>query len=191
MRFDHCADGGKADCIGPALCNMVAPVCEGQYYAVGIKDGCYEGCVLARECAVPACPETPPADQTACEPVDHPCFYEDCTNRGRTLATCTSDRWTVQTTACGSVTCEGVGVSPLGITCDAGQVCVRTSTSNVVHTVKPACVANTCGASPITPECIGGLSGDCSVEVSASGGDIYCILPPPCQGAGGCDYSLR
>jgi hypothetical protein len=33
------------------------------------------------------------------------------------------------------------------------------------------------------------LSGTCSVEVSTAGGSIYCVLPPPCQGAGGCDYT--
>jgi hypothetical protein len=188
MRFDHCADGDMADCIGPALCNTLAPICEGQYYTVGFKNGCYEGCVRKNECAVPACPPTPPADGTSCGPVDHPCLYEDCAGKGRTLATCAAGTWSVATTACGSVTCEGVGVSPLAITCAAGQVCVRTSTSNVVYTVQPTCVDNTCGANPISPECLTGLSGDCSVEASTAGGSIYCVLPPPCQGAGGCDY---
>jgi hypothetical protein len=188
MRFDHCADGDKADCIGPALCNMVAPVCEGQYYTVGIRGGCYEGCVRKHECTVPACPAIPPADQASCAPVDHPCFYEDCAGQGRTLATCAGGKWTVQTSACDPVNCAGVGVTPAALTCAAGEVCVRTSTSNVVMTIKPSCVANTCGEKPISPECIGGLSGTCTVEVSASGGDIYCILPPPCSGAGGCDY---
>jgi hypothetical protein len=79
-------------------------------------------------------------------------------------------------------------VTPAQITCTEGQVCVRTSTSNVVYRVKVACLDNTCGANPIAPECLAGLSGTCEVQIAATGGSIYCVLPPPCQGAGGCDY---
>jgi len=186
MRFDHCADGDLADCTGPAICNTASPVCEGQNYTVGFKGGCYEGCVRTNECILPACPQTPPSNDASCGPVDHPCFYEDCAGKGRTLATCKGGTWTVQTTACAPADCVGVGVSPLGLTCAEGQVCVRTNMSYPVFTVEPSCVDNTCGAQPIAPECLTGLSGTCSVEVSASGGDIYCVLPSGCQGAGGC-----
>jgi hypothetical protein len=189
LRFDHCADEDLADCTGPALCNTVAPVCEGRYYTVAFKNDCYEGCVRKNECKVPACAQIPPSNGTPCGPVDYPCFYQDCAGDGRTLATCSGGTWTVETTACSSVTCEGVGVSPAEITCATGQVCVRTSTSNVVFTLKPTCVENTCGSNPISPACLTGLSGICSVEVSASGGSIYCVVPSPCDGTGGCSYT--
>jgi hypothetical protein len=188
MAFDHCAGGNTADCIGPALCKSMPPSCEGAYYTPEFKDGCYEGCVVKHVCTR-VCPKAPQADKSACGPVDHPCIYDDCAGKGRTLATCAGGTWSTQTTACGAATCEGVGVTPSSVTCSPGQVCVRTSGSNVVTKVKPTCVDNTCGTNPISVDCLGGVSGACEVQSSATGGSIYCVLPPPCQGAGGCDYS--
>jgi hypothetical protein len=49
IRFDHCADGAHADCVGPAACNSAPPQCEGDY-VVAYANACYEGCVHAKEC---------------------------------------------------------------------------------------------------------------------------------------------
>ncbi|HZS39292.1 MAG TPA: hypothetical protein VFF06_20815 [Polyangia bacterium] len=53
--FARCADGGKADCKGPAFCNSAPPDCGdpacGGMYAVAYANSCYEGCVLASACA--------------------------------------------------------------------------------------------------------------------------------------------
>jgi hypothetical protein len=165
---------------------MVMPYCEGQYI-VAVKNGCYEGCVRKNECTIPACPQTPPANKASCGPVDYPCFYEDCGGAGRTLATCASGVWTVQTTACTAVTCQGANVTPAAITCPVGQVCVRTASGNVSAKLTPKCVDNTCGKGPISPQCISGLSGNCATEIAASMGEIYCTIPLDCGPAmGGC-----
>jgi hypothetical protein len=49
-HFSRCADGGHANCSGPALCNMGAFFCEGPYI-LSYSGNCYEGCVLQSECA--------------------------------------------------------------------------------------------------------------------------------------------
>jgi hypothetical protein len=46
--FEYCADG-KADCKGPAACNIVPPVCNPPY-TLGYTGACYEGCVLQTAC---------------------------------------------------------------------------------------------------------------------------------------------
>lgn len=46
--FSRCADG-KANCAGPALCNIAPPACAGPY-VVSYASSCYEGCVLKTEC---------------------------------------------------------------------------------------------------------------------------------------------
>lgn len=189
MRFDHCADGETADCMGPAVCKSMPPDCESRFYTVGFANGCHEGCVRKHECTVPACPARPPTSGTSCGPVDHPCIYDDCAGQGHTQATCANGTWSVQTTACGALTCEGVGVTPAAVTCAAGQVCVRTSVSNVVPMIKPTCVDNTCGTSAVSIECLAGLSGACKLEASTTGAGVYCVMPSPCGGAGGCSYT--
>jgi Kazal-type serine protease inhibitor domain. len=49
-RFSSCADGGRANCSGMPLCEMVAPYCKGPY-VVSYAGICYEGCVRQTECA--------------------------------------------------------------------------------------------------------------------------------------------
>ena len=49
-HFSRCADGGRANCSGPALCNIKAPFCESPY-VVSYTSNCYEGCVQPSECA--------------------------------------------------------------------------------------------------------------------------------------------
>ena len=51
-RWSRCADGAAALCKSPAiLCDLVTPHCEGPY-VVSYSGSCYEGCVLATDCAV-------------------------------------------------------------------------------------------------------------------------------------------
>ena len=50
-HFSRCADGGKADCKGPAVCKAATPFCEGPGYVVAYANACYEGCVRATACA--------------------------------------------------------------------------------------------------------------------------------------------
>jgi hypothetical protein len=50
-RFTRCADGATAVCQAPPItCDAVAPYCEGPY-VVAYSGGCFEGCVLASDCA--------------------------------------------------------------------------------------------------------------------------------------------
>jgi hypothetical protein len=50
-RFSNCAEGKQADCAGPATCLTDSEVyCEAPY-VLSYRDSCYEGCVLADECA--------------------------------------------------------------------------------------------------------------------------------------------
>jgi hypothetical protein len=51
--FSSCADG-KANCTGPAACDISSPDCDPQdcngQYVVAYSNACYEGCVLASDC---------------------------------------------------------------------------------------------------------------------------------------------
>lgn len=49
IDFQRCVPDAKADCVGPALCKRVAPICVGQF-VVAYRDSCYEGCVKKDEC---------------------------------------------------------------------------------------------------------------------------------------------
>lgn len=185
-RFDHCADGGKADCTGPATCKIATPFCDPPY-VVAFTGTCYEGCVRQTTCAPPTCPQTPPTNATACGGVDFRCAYEDCAGAGRSQATCASGTWTTQTAACTTTTCPGAGAMTSTLTCAAGKLCVRTTSGGGVYMVQPACVDNACGKGPIAPQCLPSLSGSCSASYSLSGVEINCSLPSSCgQGQGGC-----
>jgi hypothetical protein len=50
-KFNRCADGAKASCKGPALCNIVGPSCESPAFVVSYASSCFEGCVRPTECA--------------------------------------------------------------------------------------------------------------------------------------------
>ena len=54
-NFIRCADGGRANCSPPAGfgCAIAQPACGGAY-VTSYTSNCYEGCVLASECAVAA-----------------------------------------------------------------------------------------------------------------------------------------
>lgn len=53
-RFSQCKEGAQAVCVSPSpgtgFCDMATPVCEGPY-VLAYTTYCYEGCVLATECA--------------------------------------------------------------------------------------------------------------------------------------------
>lgn len=184
-RFQHCADGRKANCAGPALCDSVAPTCP-PGDVVAYVGSCYEGCVHQNQCPTPVCPQIAPSKGASCGVVDYSCFYEDCAGTGRTQAVCTAGTWSVQTAACGPITCAGAGVLAQTVTCAAGQVCVRTTSGGGAYMVTPSCAANNCGAGPVSPQCIQGAS-DCGLSSSLSGIEVSCFAPSSCgSGMGGC-----
>jgi len=181
MHFNHCADGGHANCSGPVACAVAQPSCT-LPYTLSYANNCFEGCVLQTECAgvdaavtTPACPQTAPANGSSCGSTSMSCFYDNCPSTGRTQSTCTGGTWAVQTAACGAVSCVG---SPGVTTCPSGQLCLITESG----TISVQCVSNTCGQGPISPACASGLSG-CVVNATLNGGvTITCNQCPQ----GGC-----
>jgi hypothetical protein len=180
-RFQACADGDKADCTGPALCKMMQPYCEGPY-VIAFEGSCYEGCVQQTDCAEAACPKAAPANGTPCGSLSQTCTYQDCGGAGRTIATCTASAWKVTTSPCATLACQGT--SGPGLVCDAGMVCIITSSSGGAPVVTPACVKHTCGTGPITPECVPSLSGTCTPSYTTTGTIFRCQLVAECVDAG-------
>lgn len=58
------------------------------------------------------CPQTPPANASSCGSESLNCFYDYCPSGGRTQAVCAGGLWTVQTAACGTVTCARTRAGP-------------------------------------------------------------------------------
>jgi hypothetical protein len=180
-QFNSCANGGRANCDGQVVCGAKTPYCAGPY-VVSFTSTCFEGCVLQSECAAvdgavttPACPQTAPVNGSSCGSNSLSCFYDDCPSTGRTQATCSGGAWSVQTLACGNVSCLG---SPAVTTCPSGQLCLITESG----TISVQCVNNTCGQGPISPACASGLAG-CVVNATLNGGvTITCNQCPQ----GGC-----
>ena len=123
--------------------------------------------------AANGCPSIAPTDGANCTYSGYvSCYYEDCAGSGRTLANCTSGTWQVTTGACEAMTCSG--------TCALGQVCLRVQSGYLTQD----CVTPTCGTGPVTPQCVPGVKGSCSVSASiAAGATIGCNN---CSGTGGC-----
>ncbi len=176
MRFSRCADGGHANCTGPAECTIAQPACLPPY-TLGYTSSCFEGCVLQTECGVgdaaiapPVCPSTPPANALSCGSTNMTCFYDNCPSTGRTQAICTGGTWAVQTAACGTVSCNG----PSALTCPSGQMCLITESG----AVSAQCVTNSCGQGPVTPACGTNLD-SCVVNASlTSGVTVTCNTCP-------------
>lgn len=184
-RFVGCADGGKASCTGPALCDMVEPYCEGPY-VIAFRNNCYEGCVKQTDCALPPCPPSPPGSGAACGPLSQTCYYEDCAGAGRTVATCSAgtNAWQVTTSPCAATACQAPDSSS-GLTCAAGQVCILiTGTGPIPPMTSAVCADHTCGKGPITPECLPDLHGTCRVDHSEVGTVFRCELVADCGDAG-------
>jgi hypothetical protein len=175
-RFKSCADGGEAQCMGQAMCNMVAPHCETPYI-VAYSRGCYEGCVFQDDCFLLPCPQAAPQNGSACSPAYGTCYYEDCAGAGRSLATCAAGAWRVDTVPCSAFACQVPNSDGGALTCAAGQICVITT--NTSFNVTPACEKQTCGTRPMSTGCIGGLTGDCSPKYQLSGVVVTCAMPVP------------
>jgi hypothetical protein len=183
-RFQSCADGDQANCDGPVACRMALPHCEPPYI-VSVQGSCYEGCVKQTDCALPPCPQAPPANGAACGPVavSQTCYYEDCAGAGRTVATCAAGTsvWAVTTGACATIACEATPDSPNGIACPAGKVCVLiTSSGPIPPTTTSTCVDHTCGTGPITSECVPSLYGTCTATYSVAGAIFQCQTVSDC-----------
>jgi len=175
-HFKLCADGGYASCMGPAMCNTVAPFCEPPY--VIAYDGlCYEGCAYQDDCGLLPCPQTAPKSGSACSSSNGTCYYEDCAGAGRSLANCVAGAWQVEAAACSSYRCEAPNTQGGGLTCAAGQICVITT--NTSFNVTPTCVDQTCGTRPMSTACVEDLTGNCSPKYSVSGVVVNCAMPVP------------
>jgi hypothetical protein len=174
-RFDHCASEANVYCNGAIACKTSTPYCEPPY-AVSYVDGCYEGCVRQSVCISSlTCPQArPTADGALCGGYDgSTCVYQDCAGLGRTEATCLGGTWRITTIACDSTKCAGNAT----LYCAAGKICLRTTSGGGAYIVTPSCMENTCGASPVSLQCIQGLSGSCSV---VSDVEIDCYQPTIC-----------
>jgi hypothetical protein len=183
-RFKSCADGGQADCVGPALCDLATPNCESPY-VVSYRGSCFEGCVKDSTCAPPACPKTPPPNGFSCSPVSQSasqtCLYEDCAGAGTTLATCTARVWKITTGACAVMDCTAIPDGPNPLSCSAGKICVftRTRSETGTTTTTSKCVEHTCGTGPVTLQCIPNLAGTCTPTYAIGGASVTCEVPAP------------
>jgi hypothetical protein len=164
------------------VCGAKDPYCAGNY-VISYTTNCFEGCVLKTACAgtdagvtTPTCPSAAPTQGTACGSASLSCFYDNCPSSGRTQATCSGGTWSVQTGACGAVTCAGYPNS--SFTCASGKVCVVTAGG----TITAGCADNGCGTGPISDRCVAGASG-CAVNASATGGVTFTCNTCP---QGGC-----
>ena len=135
--------------------------------------------------AVP-CPPTPPATGSECG-VGQDCYYEDCGRAGRTIALCVPNipgavhgkgTLDVRSAACTPVSCEGSQSSNGPIICAAGQICLMTASGISWG----QCVANTCGAGPLSGACLSPSRSQCTVIGTAAGIDVECVqcASPPC-----------
>jgi hypothetical protein len=169
-RFDHCAAGASAYCNGSVDCEMKTPNCEGPYVvSYSAATNCYEGCVLQKECYSfeTPCPSTKPTAGSPCLGQGQ-CTYQDCAGSGRSIYDCKGLVWSeTLTMACAATLCDAV--SPSGrntLVCDPGKICVVTWSSGGAYGATPACVTNTCSPSPLSPTCLSGTSGTCTVTAA-------------------------
>jgi hypothetical protein len=122
----------------------------------------------------PTCPATPPTNASSCGSTNMTCFYDNCPGTSRTQAACAGGTWTVQSAACGKVSCNG----PSLLTCPSGQICLITEAGSV----GAQCVDNACDQGPVSPQCGTSLS-LCSMNATlTSGVTITCNTCPQ----GGC-----
>jgi hypothetical protein len=118
--------------------------------------------------AASACPSSVPTLNASCT-VPRTCYYEDCTDTGRTLARCVDGAWSLDTGPCAT------GVSCQAQTCPVGQVCVE----RIGGALIAECVQNTCGTGPIGCDCLQSCAGTCTVGGSVpSGITIMCNTCP-------------
>lgn len=184
-QFSRCAVGGRANCdpdLTQIACGSRTPYCAGNY-VVSYTSNCFEGCVLKTVCAgtdaavaSPTCPQAPPTQGAACASASLSCFYDNCPSSGRTQATCSGGAWSVQTGACGTLTCTGYPDPSFG--CASGKVCVVSAGG----TISASCADNGCGAGPVSDQCVAGANG-CTMNASTTGGVTFTCNTCP---QGGC-----
>jgi hypothetical protein len=93
------------------------------------------------------------------------CHYEDCATFGRVLAVCNNGAFMELRGACTAVNCSGVH----GTTCPAGQICVERIGGALIR----ECVPNSCGAGPISCDCLGlQCPGPCVITGAPEAGTI-------------------
>jgi hypothetical protein len=109
------------------------------------------------------CPATPPTNGAACGAFAETCYYEECAGKGRTLADCPLGVWKVSTGPCSSQVC-GSWDGRVSRTCAAGEVCYGWCGDDA------RCTPHTCGAGPITKDCVPGATGYCTLSGSISDG---------------------
>jgi hypothetical protein len=176
-RFKRCTVGGTADCLGPAMCEMMAPNCE-LPYVVAYTGLCYEGCVKEDQCSILPCPKSAPQNGATCSTAQGTCYYEDCAGAGRTIAKCAAGSWQVTSVACGPYPCEVPNADAGALTCAAGKFCVVSTDSSFRTTA--ACVEHTCGTGPVSMSCIQGIiASDCAPRYKTSGVVVTCATPVP------------
>jgi hypothetical protein len=133
------------------------------------------------------CPQTPPVSGTVCGGLGQDCYYEDCQGQGRTIARCIPDvagalhvrgKFDLSTTPCSPSPCPGSDLTDGPITCEVGQVCL-VSESGISW---GQCVANTCGAGPLSGDCLSPPRSQCTVGGTAAGILVECVVcaTPPC-----------
>ncbi|WP_437984991.1 hypothetical protein [Sorangium sp. So ce117] len=119
------------------------------------------------------CPETIPVPEAECRQQNGPsCFYGDCEDGQRTVATCLASGWTLETRPCAAFPCTG------SQECMPGQICSVIQGGALFGT----CIANPCGAGPVTCECADAGCPACRVDDSSGGITVTCNTCP----GGGC-----
>jgi hypothetical protein len=131
----------------------------------------------------PFVPRLRPANASSCGSGSLTCFYDNCPSGSRTQAVCAGGNWTVETAACGTVTCDPDPSGSTSRTCSSGQICVVVNSGAFSY----ACMSNTCNISsvpqgPVSTQCTG--MSTCSVHYSLMHGVTFIcptyICPPFC-----------
>lgn len=109
--------------------------------------------------ATPACLPSPPAGGTDCAAfgAGTRCTYDRCGDLGLVQASCDQGTWSVTSTACSELSCQG---QP----CADGSICV----AQVGGALLIDCRPHTCGNGPLASDCV---CGDDRGEASAPYGD--------------------
>jgi hypothetical protein len=150
--------------------------CNGQTYSNDCERISAGVTKLADGVCASACPQAPPANGSSCGSTSMSCFYDNCPSGGRTQATCAGGLWTVQTGACGTVSCAS---APGSVTCPSGKICVVTESGSVGS----QCVDNGCGQGPVTSQCANTATNVCTMSATLTTGVTFtCNLCPQ----GGC-----
>jgi hypothetical protein len=94
------------------------------------------------------------------------CRYYECAGRGRVVAVCDGQKWTIKTQPCSEVICANLAA------CPAGKICVETQTGATSR----QCVDNPCGSGNVGCSCAASacLIGRCTDQGESGNADIIC-----------------